>query len=307
MQTPSLAMSIACLLLAVTVVSAQESGEKKEDPLPTTAERPTHQESAARHDGPPPPSLEAPPLPADMTLEEVLARAAQPPPASYPDPVPDDRIFWFFRFDQFEYRFAEAPRSDHLGWESDGWIGGDFQKFWWKSEGEAVFDGVDEGESENDFLYSRLITPFWNAQIGVQYASEWSEEHAYEDRWSGVIALQGLAPYKFELDTSVLVSEDGDWTLAFEGEYDIRVTQRLVLQPRASVRAAAQDVPERGLGAGLTGLDLDVRLRYEIRREFAPYLGVRGRYLLGETGDLAEAGGADSSWSLWVVGVRWVP
>lgn len=306
MLMPRLPIIVAFVLFLAASASAQESSEKKEK-LPSTDERRTHQESAARFDGPPPPPLEAPPLPAGMTLEEVLARAAQPPPESYPNPVPDDQIFWFFRFDQFEYRFAEAPRTDHLGWETDGWIGGDFQRFWWKSEGEAVFDGIDEGEAENDFLYSRLITPFWNVQIGVQYASGWSEERAYDDRWSGVIALQGLAPYKFELDTSVLVSEDGDWSLAFEGEYDIRVTQRLVLQPRASVRAAAQDVPERGLGAGLTGLDLDVRLRYEIRRKFAPYVGVRGSFLLGETGDLAQAGGGDDAWTLWVVGVRFVP
>src|SRR5690606_26054241 len=104
-----------------------------------------------------------------------------------------------------------------------------FNKFWWKNEGEAVFDGRDEGETETDLLYSRLITPFWNFQVGAQYANEWGEE-SYKDRWSGVIALQGLAPYKFEIDNSLYISEHGDVTFAFEAEYDIRITQRLVLQ-----------------------------------------------------------------------------
>ena len=238
-----------------------------------------------------------------MTLEEVLERAGSPPPAGYPDPVPDDRWRVFTVFEQLEYRLGDTNTPDHLGWEAQGWLGGDFQKFWWKSEGEAVFEGPDEGETETDLLYSRLISPFWNFQIGAQYANEWMTS-GYGDRWSGVISLQGLAPYKFELDNSLYISEDGDVTLELEGEYDVRLTQRLVLQPRVELGFAFQDVPERGLGAGMTDANLDLRLRYELKRELAPYCGVRYRLLVGETGNIAEAAGQDEESWYFMVGLR---
>lgn len=244
-----------------------------------------------------------PAIPAGMTLEEVFEFAESPPPESFPEPVPDDRIYAFTLFEQLEYRVAtDGETADQLGWEAQGWIGGDFNKFWWKSEGEAVFDGSDEGESETDFLYSRLFSPFWSFQAGVQYANEWGD--GYEDRWSAVIALQGLAPYKFELDNSLYLSEDGDLTLAAEGEYDLRITQRLVLQPRAAIGISAQDIPERGLGSGITDVKVDLRLRYEIRREMAPYLLVRYTTPLGETEDIAKAAGADTDQWFFGVGLR---
>ena len=239
-----------------------------------------------------------------MTLEEVFDYSESPPPDDYPQPVPDDELFVFTLFEQLEYRTAvDDGKRGHLGWEAQGWIGGDYNKFWWKNEGESAFDGPDEGETETDLLYSRLTTPFWNFQVGVQYANEWNPDD-YEDRWSGVIALQGLAPYKFELDNSLYISEEGDFTFVLEAEYDIRITQRLVLQPRAELGFAFQDIPERDLGAGLTDVNLDLRLRYEIKREFAPYIGVRYQALIGETDNIAEAAGHDSEQLFFLAGVR---
>jgi copper resistance protein B len=267
-------------------------------------DHPMHGESAAHHNAsaPPVPEFE-PAIPEGMTLEEVLDVAGSPPPGDFPEPLVDDKIYAFFLLEQLEYRVAtDNNTADHLGWEAQGWIGGDFNKFWWKSEGEAVFDGPDEGETEIDLLYSRLITPFWDFQAGVQYAGEW-HENDYEDRWSGVIALQGLAPYKLELDNSLYISEDGDITFEMEAEYDLRITQRLVLQPRAGMGVAFQDVPERRLGAGMTGVTIDLRLRYEVKRGFAPYFGVRSRFLVGETGNMAEARGEDSSQFFFLAGV----
>jgi len=270
---------------------------------PATAGRPSHQQSARLHGDARPPPIETPPLPEGMSLDEVLDYAATPPPAGFPDSVPDDRIYAFVLVEQFEARFPTGAGSDHLGWEAQGWIGGDFHKFWWKNEGEATFDGFDRGESETDLLYSRLITPFWNFQAGVQYANEWNRGE-YDDRWSATLALQGLAPYKFELDNSLYLSEDGHLTAAIEAEYDVRITQRLVLQPRTEVGLSAQDVPERGLGAGLTDVTLDLRLRYEIKREFAPYLGLRYRFLVGETDAIAESAGEDTEEFLLLAGLR---
>jgi copper resistance protein B len=238
-----------------------------------------------------------------MTLDEVLERADQPKPESFPDPVVDDALRAFILADQFEYRLRDGG-FDEIGWESHAWVGFDYDKIWWKSEGENVFVGPNEGEAENDVLYSRLITPFWFAQIGVQYASEW-ENHEYSDFWSGAIALQGLAPGMFEVDGSLYLSEEADVIAEIEAEYDLRFTQRLVLQPRVELGFAAQDVGERDLGAGMTNANLDLRLRYEIFRELAPYAGVRYGVLVGETGDIAERNGRDDQAVSLLLGVRW--
>jgi len=304
LRNPHPPKSIAFVLLLMLAGTAWAQDEP--DP-PTTEDRPMHGESAAQHDEsePPEPEIE-PAIPPGMTLEEVFEYAESPPPADFPHTVPDDRTYVFTMFDQLEYRVAtDDGDADHLGWEAQGWIGGDFNKFWWKNEGEAAFDGPNEGESETDLLYSRLVTPFWNFQAGLQYANEWHEGD-YEDRWSGVIAMQGLAPYKFELDNSLYLSEDGDATLAVEAEYDVRITQRLVFQPRAEIGFAFQDIRERSLGAGMTDVTVDLRLRYEIRREFAPYFGFRSRFLLGETENIAKARGEDTEKFFFMAGLRFV-
>ncbi len=291
-------------VLAMLLAFAAPAWAQGESDMPST-DHPMHGESAAQQDesAPRTPEIE-PAIPEGMTLEEVFDFAESPPPGDFPEPVPDDQLYAFTLFEQLEYRVAtDDETADHFGWEAQGWIGGDFKKFWWKNEGEAVFDGPDEGETETDLLYSRLITPFWNFQVGVQYANEWGEDD-YEDRWSGVIALKGLAPYRFELDNSLYVSEDGDVTVEIEAEYDLRITQRLVLQPRAEMGFAFQDVPERNLGAGMTDVKLDLRLRYEIQRELAPYFGVRSRFLVGETDSIAEAGGEDSEQLFFLAGLR---
>lgn len=271
--------------------------------LPSTADRPTHQQSAERDRTPPRTIPAPPPLPEGMTLDEVLERSNEPRPENFPDPVPDNQLWAFLLFEQLEYRLRDGG-FNALGWESQAWIGFDYDQLWWKSEGENVFVGPNEGEAENDLLYSRLVTPFWYAQIGVQYASEWGR-HAYTDRWSGVVAFQGLAPGMFEMDNSLYVSEKGDVTAEIEAEYNLRFTQRLVLQPRVEIGLAAQDVRARDLGAGMTDANLDLRLRYEVFRELAPYVGVRYRVLVGETGNIAERNGKDHDGLYLLAGVRW--
>lgn len=293
------------VVFVILLAFAAPAWAQDESDIPSTADRLMHGESAAQHDesAPRKPEIE-PAIPEGMTLEEVLDVAESAPPGDFPEPVPDDRVYAFTMFEQLEYRVVNDDETDdHVGWEAQGWIGGDLNKFWWKNEGEAIFDGPDEGEMETDLLYSRLITPFWDFQVGAQYANEWGKDNN-EDRWSGVVALQGLAPYKFELDNSLYVSEDGDVTFEIEAEYDLRITQRLVLQPRAEMGFAFQDIPERSLGAGMTDVKLDLRLRYEIKREFAPYFGLRSRFLVGETDDIAEASGQDSEQLYFLAGLR---
>ncbi|MDT8451264.1 MAG: copper resistance protein B [Gammaproteobacteria bacterium] len=292
------------LVLAMLLVGSVRAWAQEASDMPGTMDHLMHEKSAAQYDESAPRAAQIEPvIPKGMTLEEVFDIAESPPPTNFPEPIPDDRLYAFILFEQLEYRVANDETDDHLGWEAQGWIGGDFHKFWWKHEGEAVFEDPDEGEMETDLLYSRLITPFWSFQLGVQYANTWGEGDD-EDRWSGVIALQGLAPYMFELDNSLYISEDGDFTLDIEAEYDIRITQRLVLQPRAEMGFSFQGIPERSLGTGMTSVKLDLRLRYEIKREFAPYLGIRSSFLVGETDNLAEASGEDTEQLLFLAGVR---
>jgi copper resistance protein B len=270
---------------------------------PPRKDQPTHEHAAGRHEGHPPPEVASPSIPEGMTLDEALELADGPPPASYPDAVVDDAVYAFTQFEQLEY-LAQSGGRDPLGWSAQGWIGRDFDKFRWKSEGQAVFEGLDEGESGTDLLYSRLISPFWDFQIGARYANEWTGNGEYEDTWSGAIGFQGLAPYMFELDNTLYISEHGDVSLDLEAEYHVRITQRLVLQPRTELSLYAQDITEMGIGAGLSDLSLDLRLRFEIKREFAPYLGIRFEYRVGETGRLAEAEGLDASPVLYLAGLR---
>ncbi len=285
------------LILSATPIIAQ-----RKETLPSTADRPAHVESGHRHEQAPQHLPETPPLPEGMSLDDVLERAAQAPPQSFPDLVPDDQLWAFAVFEQLEYRLREAGR-DQIGWEAQGWIGYDFDRFWWKTEGEGEFDGTDEGETENDLLYSRLITSFWNAQIGAQYANSW-ESSNYKDRWSGVLALQGLSPGMIEIDSSLYISERADVTLEIEGEYNIRLTQRAVLQPRAELTFAAQDIEERDFGAGMPNANLDLRLRYEFSRKIAPYVGVRYRFLTGETRHIATRNGEDTESLYFLLGLR---
>jgi copper resistance protein B len=300
MQMPKKCLT---MIMTVALIFTESTFAMDKSDMLSTADGSAHQESAQQHNSPPPPDIETLPLPDDMNLDNVLNYSAGPPPENFPDPVPDDRLYMFTFIEQLEYRISDDSTRDRLGWEAQGWIGGDYNKFWWKSEGESVFESNDEGDSETDLLYSWLITPFWNFQIGVQYANEWSSD-GYDDRWSGVIALQGLAPYKFELDNSLYISEDGDVTYQLEAEYDVYITQRLILQPRTEVSVAAQDIPSRDMGAGITDINLDLRLRYEIKREFAPYIGIRYQSLVGETMDIADSMGNETEQLYFLAGLR---
>lgn len=258
--------------------------------------------SAAAGQEPPVPG-DPPALPEGMTLEETLDRAGRPPPEDYPDPVLDDAAHAFALFDQLEVRAALDDSADLLGWEAQGWFGYDLDRLWWKSEGEARFEGADEGEAETDLLYSRLVSPFWNLQAGVRYSNEWTEDD-YQDTWSAALAVEGLAPYRFELDASLLVDQHGDTSFELEAEYDVRITQRLVLQPRMELTVQARDVPEKDLGAGVSDVVLGLRLRYEVEREFAPYLGLRYEAAVGETRGRMRAAGAEIDRVTLLLGVR---
>jgi copper resistance protein B len=221
-------------------------------------------------------------------------------PAGWPEPVLDSEPHWFVLFDQLEFQAAEGP--DALRWDALAWYGGDVNRLWLETEGEHFAGG--DGEIERiDVEYGRMISPFWDLQTGLGYQREYGDGPD-PDRFYALVGLQGLAPYWFEMDANLRVSEDGDVSADLELEYDLLFTQRLVLQPRFETEASFQEVEEFGVGRGLNSVRLGLRLRYELRREFAPYLGVSWARKLGGTADLAREGDEDVETLSVVGGVR---
>jgi copper resistance protein B len=183
--------------------------------------------------------------------------------------------------ERFEAGFDDEHET--YAWHAQGWYGGDIHRFWWKSEGEGAFENELE-DAELQLLYSRAVTPYFDLQAGVRQSYL---EGA--DRTDLVLGVQGLAPYWFEVGAAAFVSPEGDVSGRAEAEYDLRLTQRLILQPSAELNFAAQDIPDLDIGAGFTDAEVGLRLRYEFSRRFAPYVGVEWTSALGEARDIREA------------------
>ncbi|MCE7796277.1 copper resistance protein B [Sphingobium sufflavum] len=198
--------------------------------------------------------------------------------------------------DRLEWR--PGPGADGHAWEAEGWVGGDIDRFAFKTEGEGVIGGKVE-QAEVQALWSRALDPWFNLQAGVRQdlAPEPRRTHA-------VVGIEGLAPYWFELEGQVFLSNKGEVTARAEASYDQRITQSLILQPAAELNISAQDVPELEMGPGFTSVELGMRLRYEIMREFAPYVGVHWERKLGRTADYARAEGENPGSLRFVAGVR---
>jgi copper resistance protein B len=211
--------------------------------------------------------------------------------------VHDNQIFAVLRGDRLEYQTGED--NENLLWDVQAWVGADTNKLWFKSEGTWLLDEDKFEEAETELLYSRNIATFWDLQIGIRH-----DFKPDPDRTFAALGFQGLAPYWFEVEATAYISDDGDFSAAFETEYDLLLSQRLILQPRFETRVALQEVEKYGVGQGINDIELGVRLRYEIRREFAPYIGVSWHRKLGEAADLAEDEGEDTDVISFVVGVR---
>ncbi len=192
------------------------------------------------------------------------------------------------------------PQSgdDGYGWEGEAWYGGDEHRLVLKSSGEGVLGG-DLHSAELQALYSRPIGPYFDWQAGVRHDFEPGPPRTY-----ATLGFEGVAPYWFELEGAAFLSEKGDLSARLEGSYDLRLTQKLILEPRAELSLAAQKVRELGVGSGVTDTEVGLRLRYEFRREFGPYIGVMHERKFGETADLAREAGEDRDSTTFVVGVR---
>lgn len=202
----------------------------------------------------------------------------------------------FLSFNLAEYQ-ARQGRNGYR-WDGEGWYGGDINRLTVKSEGEGTFgEGVEEAEVQ--LLYSRAVGPYFNLQAGVRQDLGPRPRRTY-----ATVGFEGLAPYWFEVEGALFLSNKGDVLGRLEGYYDQRITQRLILQPRAEVNFALQDVPENGIGSGLSDVELGLRLRYEVRKEFAPYIGVEWARKVGDTARYARTAGEDADVINFVAGIR---
>jgi copper resistance protein B len=201
----------------------------------------------------------------------------------------DDPLFAKLTIDELEYQDNDEKNT---AWDTNLWIGYDLNKLYFYTEGEKPKDGTSE--SENQLVYSRAIAPYWDIQFGVGYDKTENDSQTW-----GVVALQGLAPYFFETRGALLIGDGGNIGLRLEAEYEALLTQKLILTPSIATDLYTKDNVSMGLGKGLSNITAGARLRYEIRREFAPYVGVEWSKNFGNTADIAPL---DEGYA--VVGVR---
>lgn len=198
--------------------------------------------------------------------------------------------------DLAEIGFSKGRESYRF--EGEAFTGGNINRFGVKFEGEGVFgDKIDDLELQA--LYSRAVAPYWNLQLGVRHDIKPDPSRTY-----AVVGMEGMAPYWFKVNAAAFLSNKGEVRARVEGSYDLRLTQELILQPRIETNIAFQDIPAIGVGSGFTDFEAGLRLRYEIKQEIAPYIGVEWRRQLGDTARFARAAGDDPSAVNFVAGIR---
>ena len=240
---------------------------------------------------PPPAAGSGPPRAADAIWGADAMQASREDLRRTHGDIP---VFWF-QGDRLETQVRDG--ADIYLWDIQGYYGGPTERLWFKSEGEGIF-GENPEDAEVQALYAKAFAPFWDVQAGVRH------DIGGPDTTHAVLGMQGLAPYLFEIDTALFLSHRGDLTARLEAEIDQRISQRLILQPRIEANLSAQNIPELGIGDGLDQIEVGARLRYEIRREFAPYIGIEQSWRTGRSATLARARGENPSVTSFVAGIR---
>ena len=219
--------------------------------------------------------------------------------AAFPDVdghiVPDNAVHSFVLFDQLEWQGSED--SNGGSWDAGGWVGRDLNRLWFRTEGQAE-DG-DLGDAEAHLLYGRAVARWWDVVVGVRQDFRPGPAQSWL-----AIGVQSLAPYWFDVEATAYLGADGQTAVRLEAEYQLLLTRRLALQPLVELNLYGKTNVERGLGAGLSSFDAGLRIRYELRREFAPYVGVIWYNRFGETAGLAEAAGELADGRRVVAGLR---
>jgi copper resistance protein B len=245
---------------------------------------------------------------------EMSIRAAQggspPPDARDPDAYSDGVDFTRgdarpkladrSRFGSVLIDNLEATRVDGetvVPYDIEGWFGQTYDRAVLKAEGD--FEGGDLAEARTELLWGHAVAPYFDTQVGMRYDSGRGPNRT----WLAA-GIEGLAPYWFDLEVTGYVGESSRTALRVDASYEMLMTQRLILQPRLEANVYGKQDPERGLGSGLSDTTLALRLRYEVRRELAPYVGIEWVNRYGGTEDAARDAGEDPSDLRFLLGLR---
>ena len=207
--------------------------------------------------------------------------------------------FYGVQLEEFEYRKGDEDENLAV-WDGDAFYGTDELKLRWISEGEYDTDASSFETLENQLVGQVPISEFFDAKLGVR-----ADTPKDTDRWYGVLGIAGLAPQWFEVDANLFVSEEGDASARFDAEYELLLTNRLILTPSAEINAAFSEDREIGVGSGLSSAEVGIRLSYDVvDRLFSPYIGIVNEQKLGNTKDLSEEEGEDTSAWFATVGFK---
>jgi len=231
----------------------------------------------------------------------AIANAALVNAAAVVEDAPHDHMMVASNYskvmlDQFE-QAVDQHGNDGQRWDAQAWYGGDFDKLWLKSEGER--NQGDTESAELQALYSHAISPFFDLQVGARH-----DFQPQPTRDWVVLGMQGLAPYFFETEATLFIGNEGRSALRLKAQYDLLITQQLILAPEIETNFFGKNDSATGSGSGLSNLEFGLRLRYEFAHEFAPYIGAVWTHQFGETADLTRADGGDIQSVQWVAGLK---
>jgi len=199
----------------------------------------------------------------------------------YPIKPMDNYTFGLFLIDRLGYTTED---KNNLMYEITSWYGGDYNRLWLEAEGNHNLNS-NEGEIEKlDILFGKWIRPFWDGRVGLGYIGKYGNNKDF-GRIGLVLSLKGLAPYMFETDFDIKFLTTGEMLADIELEYSILLTQRLTVQPKVSSSYSSENLKEMEIGSGINNFSISLRLIYEIKREFAPYMEVSYTKFLGNTKD----------------------
>jgi len=215
--------------------------------------------------------------PAATSLSTVqgVTQPPVPPPQNWPPPVNDQQNRLFTLIDVLDYRprIGGGQGHDDYRWDVEGWYGGDYNRLWFKSEGQRDTAFKADYDVDVQLLYGRFIQKHYDLQMGGRVETQ-SFKGRNVTRGLGVIGIEGLVPYNYEFESALFIDQNGAVSARLSLTKDLLLTQRLIFQTRFETNAAVQRVEKFTTGSGLNNLEFGARLRYEIRREFAPYVGI---------------------------------
>jgi copper resistance protein B len=286
------------LAMAVTLLLSAAAVAQHEQHAPPRAEVSAHSEEHSEHSEPSEhashvadPAHELP----EITAADRAAAFPDLSGMSMDGMMIEDPLNKLVLLDELET--GRAGGADLVTWDLDTWIGRNLTKLWLRSEGERR--GGNTQRADLEILWGRSFAPWWDLVAGAR-----TDFAPGEDRSFAALGVRGLAPYRFDVEATAYLGDGGRTALRLDTAYEVLVTNKLILEPSIDLRWHGRTDAGRGIGAGLAEAELGLRLRYEARREVAPYIGLVRERRFGRTAELARAAGEDSDDSRLVVGIR---